>query len=234
MSKAGDREYQRRYFELAEHQYRRSSLLDPPVHTAVEVKRVLDRLHAARVETPVVDFGAGTGRLALPLAAAGYSVLAVDISESSLEVLRTAAQELALSPIRTETSLPENERFAAIVGADILHHIDLEELLPKLHAALRDGGKAIFSEPGGLNPSWYVYLALTHELRVEKRLVTCNLRTLRFAFEQSGFRDVQITGVGLLPRPLFRSTRACRRSDATGNLPVLRWFAYRYLIEATK
>jgi hypothetical protein len=33
---------------------------------------------------------------------------------------------------------------------------------------------------------------------------------------------------------LFRSSRACRRHDATGNLPVLRWFAYRYLIEATK
>jgi len=149
-------------------------------------------------------------------------------------VLRTVAQELALSPIRTETSLPGDERFSAIVGADILHHVDMGELLPKLHAALRDGGKAIFSEPGGLNPSWYVYLALVHELRVEKRLITCNLRTLRFAFEESGFRDVRITGVGLLPRPFFRSSRACRRHDAMGNLPLLRRFAYRYLIEATK
>ena len=234
MTEAGDREYQRRYFERAEHQYPRSSLVDPPVHTAVEVRRVLDGLRAARVDTPLVDFGAGTGRLALPLAAAGYSVLAVDISESSLDVLRAVAQDLALSQIRTATSLPEDECFSAIVGADILHHVDMDVLLPRLHASLRDGGKAIFTEPGGLNPSWYVYLALVHELRVEKRLVTCNLRTLRRAFEQSGFRDVRITGVGLLPRPLFRSSRACRRHDATGNLPLLRWFAYRYLIEATK
>ena len=159
----------------------------------------------------------------------------MDVSERSLDVLRATAAELALPPIRTETSLPSGERFAAIVGADVLHHVDLHEHLPRIHAALHDGGKAVFSEPGALNPSWYVYLALLHDVRVEKRIVTCNVFTLRRTFERHGFRDVRITGLGLLPRPWFGSSeRVCRRHDAIGNWPVLRWFAYRYVVEAAR
>jgi hypothetical protein len=44
---------------------------------------------------------------------------------------------------------------------------------------------------------------------------------------------VRITGVGLLPRPLFGwSAVACHLHDRCGNLPLLRWLAYRYRIEA--
>ena len=36
----------------------------------------------------------------------------------------------------------------------------------------------VFTEPGGMNPVWYVYLSLSHDFRVERRIVFCNLRTL--------------------------------------------------------
>ena len=39
-----------------------------------------------REEGPVVEWGAGTGRLAVPLAEAGYDVTAVELSESMVEV----------------------------------------------------------------------------------------------------------------------------------------------------
>jgi SAM-dependent methyltransferase len=225
---------QERYFDLARNQYDPAAVLDPPVHTACEIQRVLDRLSEAAIDGPIIDFGAGTGRLSIALARTGYSVTAVDVSRGSLVSLRAIARDLGLSTIATTTALPTTGRHHAVVGADVLHHVDLNDYLPRIRAALCPGGKAIFSEPGAFNPAWYVYLALTHDLRIEKRIVTCNLLYLRHRFERHGFVDVRITGLGLLPRPLFGRTAAlCNRHDSLGNLPGLRWFAYRYLVEAT-
>jgi SAM-dependent methyltransferase len=230
-----DDERQRQYFDLTEHQYPRETVVRPPLHTVLELERVLEALKDVPHDGPIIDFGSGTGRMSIALARAGYSVLAVDVSERSLALLSEIARELDLSAIQTASALPSEDRFPAVVGADILHHVDLNEYLPRIHTSLRRGGKAIFSEPGALNPAWYVYLPLFHDLRVEKRIVTCNLFHLRRRFEQHGFRDVRITGLGLLPRPLFGwASTACRWHDAVGNWPVLRWFAYRYLVEARK
>ena len=161
---------------------------------------MLDRLSAAAIEGPVIDFGAGTGRLSIALARAGYSVTAVDVSRRSLATLRALARDVGLSTIATAATLPATRRHHAVVGADVLHHIKMNDYLPRIRAALQPGGKAIFSEPGAFNPAWYVYLAIQHDLRIERRIVTCNLVHLRRAFEQHGFADVRITGIGLLPR----------------------------------
>jgi 2-polyprenyl-3-methyl-5-hydroxy-6-metoxy-1,4-benzoquinol methylase len=226
---------QRDYFESAQHQYPREALVDPPLRTRLEHAYIESAVAKARGgHGPVVDFGAGTGRLTIGLARAGYNVIAVDRSRSSLDVLEGVARQLGLERVETRTDLP-TAGVSAVVGCDVLHHIDMSEWLPRLRDVLPRDGKAIFSEPGALNPAWYVYLAACYDIRAETRIVTCNLRTLRRCFARSGFEDVTITGLGLMPRPFFRrSLRICRRHDAMGNLPVLRWFAYRYLIEATK
>jgi SAM-dependent methyltransferase len=225
---------QQRYFDVTRHQYPRSSLLEPPLHTELETERILRVLPKLRPEGQIVDLGAGTGRLSIALARAGYAVLAVDISRASLDVLTGVARELRLDAIETADAIPSGT-FPAVVGADVLHHVDLDDYIPRIHAALRPGGKAIFSEPGALNPFWYAYLPLFHDIRVETRLVTCNIPNLRRRFRRHGFREITITGVGVLPRAFFNwSTRACRLHDAAGNWPAVRWFAYRYIIDATK
>lgn len=226
-------EYQERYFDVAAHQYPRAAVVTPPIHTLLESQSVLQSLGDLGSDGPIIDFGAGTGRLSIALARAGYPVLAVDVSEKSLDVLTATARDLGLRNIQTASALPSQSRYQAIVGADVLHHVNLDEYLPRMRSVLRDRGKVVFSEPGALNPAWYLYLPVCHELRVEKRLITCSLFQLRRTFERHGFRDIQITGLGLLPRPLFRWRRGvCRCHDAAGNLPVLKWFAYRYVIEA--
>jgi len=235
MRRLDDEADQREYFDVADHQYPRTAVVMPPRHTEVEGRNVLDRLDSARDDGRVLDFGAGTGRLSIALARAGYAVLAVDVSDRSLDVLRETAQQLRLPGIETASALPEVGRFAAIVGTDVLHHVDLDVQLPRLHRLLRAGGKAVFSEPGAFNLAWYVYLALFHDLRIERRIVTCNLVQLRRTFERHGFREIRITGLGLLPRPLFGwAHAACRWHDSMGNWPLFRWFAYRYVIEASK
>ncbi len=227
--------YQQRYFDLATNQYPPDAIRDPPLHTILEIQSILTRLDGIPLRARVVDFGSGTGRLSIPLAKAGYSVLAVDVSERSLEMLAAVARDLRLPSIDTAAMLPSSGAFPAIVGADVLHHVNVDDHLPRIHELLGDGGKVVFSEPGALNPAWYVYLPLCHELRVEKGIVTCTAPGLRRMLERHGFRDVRVTGLGLLPRPLFKtSMAACRWHDQVGNWPVLRWFAYRYVVEARK
>ncbi len=201
------------------------------------MKRVLDALTGIPTgsDRPILDFGAGTGRLSIALARAGYPVLAVDISEASLATLHELAVSLGLDSIETSTAFPEHGTFSGVVGADVLHHVDLDEYVPKLYGVLSKGGKAVFTEPGALHPFWYAYLSIFYDMRVERRIVHSNLYTLRRTFERYGFRDVKISGVGVMPRPLFGwSNAACQLHDRAGNLPIVRWFAYRYLIEATK
>ena len=230
---ASDLQRQQRHFDRPSNQYRPAKVVRPPTHSAIELEYVIQALRSIPRWGTVVDFGAGTGRLAIAVARAGYRVIAVDVSRASLDVLDRTAANLGLENIHTTTQLPDCP-VDAVVGADVLHHVDLNEWLPKLHALLSPSGKAVFSEPGGLNPAWYPYLAALGQLRVEKRIVKSNIATLRRGFSRHGFRDIVITGLGIAPRPLlgFRPS-VCRCHDRLGNVAGLRWFAYRYLVEAT-
>ncbi|MGC4189962.1 MAG: class I SAM-dependent methyltransferase [Thermomicrobiales bacterium] len=235
MSEAQRYDDQRSHFEQDEHQYPVDAILNPPLHTTLELEGVVQAMHAAPPDGEVVDFGAGTGRISVALAKNGYRVLAVDISESSLSDLKQVVTSLSLPSIETSTELPTDRTFAAVVGGDVLHHVDLDEFLPRFHDLLDDGGILVFTEPGGMNPAWYPYLAIVADLRVERRIVFCNVWTLRTKLRRHGFRRIDIRGVGILPRSLFGwSERACRINDRLGNLPILRWFAYRYLIVASR
>jgi ubiquinone/menaquinone biosynthesis C-methylase UbiE len=51
---------------------------------------------AARCGSPLLELGCGTGRLLLPLAAAGYEVTGVDLSSAMLEIARRKAQDQGL------------------------------------------------------------------------------------------------------------------------------------------
>jgi SAM-dependent methyltransferase len=221
------------FFDIEEHQYAQALVERPPLHTASEIGLLIGRLRRHPGIESVVDFGAGSGRLTIPLLRQGYWVLAVDVSDKSLENLRRLAARLSLPAPRTARHLPRRGRFDAIVGTDILHHVDLDSELPVLREALRDGGLLVFSEPGGWNPTWYLYLPLTAPWHIEKGVRHITYRNLRRMLEHHGFQDVSVSGLGLLPRPFFNwSARLSRWNDALGNVPLLRLFAYRYIVEA--
>jgi SAM-dependent methyltransferase len=65
---------------------------------------------AGRTGGPVLELGAGTGRLAVPLAAAGYDVTAVDVDPAMLERAAT----------RARTAGEATQRRLTIVEADLL------------------------------------------------------------------------------------------------------------------
>jgi SAM-dependent methyltransferase len=166
----------------------------------------------------------------------GHSVEAVDLSEVSLAALQQNAERLGLPQLRTRTELPREPYADAIVGTDVLHHVDLDDTLSHFRDALVDGGRLSFSEPGAGNLSWYLYLGLyRREWEVEKGIVQCSYRNLVRALRDAGFVDISVRGFGLLPNPLFNwSQLLCRFNLWLGEVPILRHFAYRYLITAQK
>ncbi len=236
---------QREVFDQPDKQYQQELILHPPMHTASETQLVVNkllergRLGALGVRSHdaprVVDFGSGTGRLTIPLLQAGLHVLPVDVSEESLKRLQAFAAGLSLALDQVSVTLPQNSQYSAVVGADILHHVPLDEYLPMIYKTLRPGGRIVFTEPGAFNPSWYLFVTLFVGWKAEKRLVTTNIPYLTAKLKKHGFSQIQITGLGFLPRPFFnRLPQASEINDRIGNLPFFKLFAYRYIIEATK
>ncbi len=110
------------------------------------------KLAGKRLEGRVLDFGAGTGLIGLPLAARARRVDFVDTSEGMLEVLRgkIAAQGLANTATHLgeleELSLPQGG-FDAILTNNALHHVaDIPPLLARLAALLATGGALLVGD----------------------------------------------------------------------------------------
>lgn len=225
------------YFDVGEHRYATADVIRPPLHASLEVDEIVRRIATIPPGSggTIIDFGAGSGRVSIPLLQRGYSVLAVDISQGSLAALDSLAGSLGLSGLQTATELPRTGTYSAIVGADILHHVDMETNLPRMYDILAPGGQVIFSEPGGLNPTWYIYLPLVYDWAVERGVTTCTLWNLNGQLRRHGFRDIAISGLGFFPRSLLAWSPALSRlNDKFGNTWPVKLAAYRYIVHATK
>ena len=98
----------------------------------------------------ILDFGGGTGLLALPLAKQAKSVTLVDISEKMLEQARLKAEQQAIKNIQfMEQYLLENplkQEFDIIVVSRVLHHIDLDAALSLFHQHLKEDGRLLIAD----------------------------------------------------------------------------------------
>ncbi len=111
-----------------------------------------DRLEGSRV----LELGPGNGLNALIMAALGAEVVAIDVSQQSIRILRTASRELGLTrKVRAiagdfaALAIPA-ESFDFVVGKALLHHLTHEQeaaYLAQTSTVLRSGGEARFVEP---------------------------------------------------------------------------------------
>lgn len=140
----------------------------------------------------VLDYGCGTGGTTIELLKCGAQVTGFDISEARLQ---GAKQLLAHQPggegvvlVRCAAEmLPfQDGSFDAVLGKQILHHLDLKLAIPEIARVLRPGGRAVFLEPLIHNPILEGYRRLTPHLRSPtERALSMN----DIAFMASHFRS---------------------------------------------
>ncbi|ENI9073112.1 class I SAM-dependent methyltransferase [Listeria monocytogenes] len=99
----------------------------------------------------ILDFGGGTGLLALPLAKQAKSVTLVDISEKMLEQARLKAEDQEIRNLQLlEQDLlanPLEQQFDLIVVSRVLHHMpDLDATLAMFYHHLRENGQVLIAD----------------------------------------------------------------------------------------
>jgi SAM-dependent methyltransferase len=107
---------------------------------------------AVRSGGPVLELGVGTGRIAIPVAAAGVRVVGVDLSQGMLEVAREAAALAGVSLDLRHGDMrdpPVDERFPLVLVPfrSLLHMETDEDRRAALRAVARllaPGGRLIF------------------------------------------------------------------------------------------
>ena len=116
-----------------------------PASVASAVTEALLRALAEIAPRPrLLEVGIGTGRISLPLAAAGIRVVGIDLSAKMLAVLRSKRAEIAV--VRAEADrLPfRASAFDAALFSHILHLVpDVEQTLEESVRAVRPGGRLI-------------------------------------------------------------------------------------------
>ena len=122
------------------------------VKLAADIFAALDRAVSLRAEMAALDYGAGTGLLALPLAARVRRVLAVDASAGMLAVLAQKARAGGCANVETrhadfaQDALPAGP-FDLVASAMTLHHVaDVDLLFRKCFALLAPGGRIALAD----------------------------------------------------------------------------------------
>ena len=115
------------------------------------VYQAIDKQLDLLSDKEILDFGGGTGLLALPLAKQAKSVTLVDISEKMLEQARLKAEQQDIKNIQfLEQDLLENplkQEFDCIVVSRVLHHMsDLDATLSLFHQHLRENGQLLIAD----------------------------------------------------------------------------------------
>lgn len=226
------KDIQAKHFNLKINQYQDDRLFDPPNHVFDELEKIISIIKKNSDTKKVVDFGSGTGRLTIPLLINGFLVTSVDISTKSLLNLQQNASKInKQKKLKTQISLPDNS--SIICGTDILHHVDINNYFSLFYQTLKKNGLIVFSEPNILNVGWSLFISLFLDWKVEKGITQINYFNLVNKLKKAGFKDIKIIGLFLFPPMLFNKIYFLRQLNLfLGDLPLLKLFAFRYIITA--
>jgi len=163
----------------------------------------------------VLEIGAGMGRFTRMFDAAGYEVVASDISAGQIAALTTRFSHVE-TIVADAATLPEPTRpYDAVVGFFTLHHLpDLAAAFARFAHVLAPGGCVAFCEPNAFYVPFYLQVLLTPRMRwsVEKGIRHMRRSTLAPAMAAARFNDVAFTHYGYFP-PFAHNHPAGRRVE---------------------
>ena len=167
----------------------------------------------------VLEIGCGNGLLTFFLLKKQLEITAVDISRKAIESMKKQFfREINQGKLKLECSDANdflegtNEKFDAIVGSGIVHHIEKREwgnLFGSAYGRLNPGGVfACGPEPnaGGLYAfAWpfakffYRLFGMDYDWEVEKGTLDMIPKNLLLALEKAGFHEVKIVPFQVMP-----------------------------------
>jgi 2-polyprenyl-3-methyl-5-hydroxy-6-metoxy-1,4-benzoquinol methylase len=102
----------------------------------------------------VLDIGTGSGWASVMLAKKGAGkIVAVDMSDKMLAFVNKIAKINGVGDIIETINMPiesaafEENTFDLIISIEVLHHLNVETAMRKIHGWLKPGGRAVFAEP---------------------------------------------------------------------------------------
>lgn len=115
----------------------------------------------------VLEYGCGDSLNFLNLAPIVKSLQAIDISDSAIERLKSenVYGNVEMHVMDAMNMTFTDESFDLVFGSGIIHHLETETSACEIARVLRNGGRAVFWEPLGLNPVINVYRHFTPEAR---------------------------------------------------------------------
>lgn len=103
----------------------------------------------------ILDVGCGNGVISTNLAASGYQVLGIDVSEKAIQKANQDNRypNLQFKVLSAEGLASTGEQYDVIICSEVLEHLDNpSELLSKLYISLKDTGIIIVTVPNGKGP----------------------------------------------------------------------------------
>ncbi len=157
---------------------------------AAHRQQIVERLPSDRGAW-VVDIGCGNGALVAQIRQAGYRhVMGVDMSGEQVDMaLKRGLSGIIQADLRDWLDNTD-QRFDAVVAADLIEHFDPWDVLATLDRVWRiltPGGRVIIRTPNAEGPfgSRYRYADLTHGLAF-------TARSMQQALTAAGFIDIEI------------------------------------------
>jgi ubiquinone/menaquinone biosynthesis C-methylase UbiE len=175
----------------------------------------------------VLDVGAGTGRVAVPLASAGARVCAVDASEAMLEVARRNAESAGVQiDFRQHDAMElpfDDQSFDSVISMRVLMHVvDWRQALSEICRCA--GDRLIFDFPprlsiAALQAPVRALIALFRPKTQRFRLFS--LRRIRKELRRHGFEIERVDRLFVLPIMLHKALHIFRLTLAFERLLAL-------------
>jgi protein-L-isoaspartate O-methyltransferase len=124
------------HFESRAREYATSR---PPYPTALF--ELLKAVGVIGPGTRVLEVGAGSGMATREVVKAGSSVVAIEPGRDLARVLAQDHEGVSVIVATLEDAVLPTHSFDSVVAATSMHWVELSTSLPKLHAALRKGGR---------------------------------------------------------------------------------------------